>query len=76
MFIGHPIYKMVYEDDEDPGALFASYMVALQITTVVNDKVEIIYDNPLSNSPISCRWDKVHLLWECQKKLQTLSDVV
>ena len=55
MFIGHPIYKMVYEDDEDPGALFASYMVALQITTVVNDKVEIIYDNPLSNSPLSCR---------------------
>ena len=52
---GHPVYKMVYEDERDPGALTASYMVALQITTVVNGEVKIIFDNPLANSPLSCR---------------------
>ena len=52
---GHPVYKMVYEDEQDPGALTASYMVALQITTVVNGEVKIIFDNPLANSPLSCR---------------------
>ena len=52
---GHPVYKMVYEDERDPGALTASYMVALQITTVVNGEIKIIFDNPLANSPLSCR---------------------
>ena len=52
---GHPIFKQFMSCSRDQGALLATHMVGLQIVTVINGKVHILYNNSLCNSALSCR---------------------
>jgi hypothetical protein len=52
---GFSKYKQQSENLEDDSTMFASNLVPLQMTCVVNGRRVTLYHNQLSNSPFGCR---------------------
>ena len=60
---GHPIFKMVLDEERDQGCLYASGLVPIQIVAKLrNGQVAIVYNNNLVNSSLS--WRPLRLLFK------------
>ena len=62
---GHPVFKMVLDEERDQGALYASGMIPMQvIAKQSNGQVAILYNNSLVNSSLS--WRPLRLLFKSE----------
>ena len=50
-----PIPNQKHSEEVDEGAMFASHIVIINIATVINEKLEILYNNVLCNDAFACR---------------------
>ena len=83
---GHPIPKMVSEDDAEriPGALLSSHLVPLQLVAFCEEEAHIVFDNSACNSASACRpiryWftdeTKPHVEEELERMEQEIQSLV
>ena len=69
----HPKFRQLLDAEHVPGALYSTFMSAMQIVAELPcGKNVICYDNPLVNSPLACR---PLLLWFVKETAKTIQDV-
>ena len=70
---GGPIFKQVFDQEREQGALYSSGMVSMQIVAELeNGQVAIIYNNPLVNSSLA--WRPLRLLFKAETTELTVEE--